>query len=298
MAPSSPGKKKRKKARRGISLPLTITMMVVVAAVLFWRGADYYPLGLDDQAGHPEFRELRPSGDTGYFYGVVGTLLIFTNLLYLARRKLAGRRFGAMRTWLDLHVFTGLVGSVFVVYHASFHARNTANKVTAVSLAVVLFTGIVGRFLYGLIPRPGKYALKDALEDLEEVLPGMTEHVKGAVVAHPVTRTQGDPSLLRTMRTIPRWRAEARARREAVKLVLYNAPALAQMHPDQRTRLHKTAIRDVVDAAAAEVYGVAADALLRSWRPLHRLFAIVMICTVVLHIAVAWYYGYRWIFSE
>lgn len=297
MASSSPGKKK-KKDRRGISLPLTIAVMLVVGAVLFWRGLDYYPLNLNDQASHPDFRELRPSGDTGYFYGVVGTLLIFTNLLYLARRKLAGRRFGSMRTWLDLHVFTGLVGSVFVAYHASFHARNNANKVTAVSLVVVLFTGIVGRFLYALIPRPGKYALKDALEDLEEFLPGMAEHVRGAVAARPVTRIQGDPSLLRTLGTIPRWRREARDRRDAVALVLYNAPALAQMPPAWRKRLRKTAIRDVIDAAGAEVYGVAADALLRSWRPLHRLFAIVMICTVILHIAVAWYYGYRWIFSE
>ena len=36
--------------------------------------------------------------------------------------------------------------------------------------------------------------------------------------------------------------------------------------------------------------------VLRSWRGLHRLFAILMLVTVVVHVWVAWHYGYRWRF--
>ena len=38
-------------------------------------------------------------------------------------------------------------------------------------------------------------------------------------------------------------------------------------------------------------------ALLRSWRGLHRFFALLMLAAVLLHAGVAWYYGYRWIFG-
>jgi hypothetical protein len=38
--------------------------------------------------------------------------------------------------------------------------------------------------------------------------------------------------------------------------------------------------------------------MMRSWRSLHRFLAILLIVSVVLHIGVAWYYGFRWIFDR
>jgi hypothetical protein len=37
---------------------------------------------------------------------------------------------------------------------------------------------------------------------------------------------------------------------------------------------------------------------MRSWRGFHRFAAILMILLVSVHIAVAWVFGYRWIFSS
>ena len=48
-------------------------------------------------------------------------------------------------------------------------------------------------------------------------------------------------------------------------------------------------------AADARASGIAA--LLRSWRAMHRFFALLMLSAVFLHAGVAWYYGYRWIFA-
>ncbi|HET9987228.1 MAG TPA: hypothetical protein VFQ65_01880, partial [Kofleriaceae bacterium] len=63
------------------------------------------------------------------------------------------------------------------------------------------------------------------------------------------------------------------------------------------SREHRRAIADLVKAAAADARASATSALLRSWRGLHRFFALVMLAAVFLHAGVAWYYGYRWIFS-
>ena len=42
----------------------------------------------------------------------------------------------------------------------------------------------------------------------------------------------------------------------------------------------------------------AAAALLRSWRGLHRYAALLMVLLVALHIGIAWYYGFVWVFSD
>jgi hypothetical protein len=46
------------------------------------------------------------------------------------------------------------------------------------------------------------------------------------------------------------------------------------------------------------VRAIAGANLLRSWRGLHRFMALLMILLVILHVTVAWVFGFRWIFSE
>jgi dihydropyrimidine dehydrogenase (NAD+) subunit PreT len=140
-------KKKSQKTRRGISWPVVVAMLVLIVGVLAWRGYDYYLLSLDDRVEHPDYRALRSSGDVGYGYGVAGTFLIFTNLLYLARRRLAKWKMGSVKTWLDVHVFTGLSGALFISFHSTFKARSTMAQVTTLSLLLVVITGLIGRFL-------------------------------------------------------------------------------------------------------------------------------------------------------
>ena len=87
---------------------------------------------------------------------------------------------------------------------------------------------------------------------------------------------------------IPRWRRVSRQRREIVAM-------LAAEHDDAPDT--RRLVRAAQKAAAAEARAPGAAALLRTWRGLHRFFAILMLLAVGLHIGVAWHYGYRWIFS-
>ena len=59
-----------------------------------------------------------------------------------------------MATWLNLHVFTGLVGTVLIMFHSAFQFRTPIALATAGSLGVVVLTGIVG----SLPLRPHAYA--------------------------------------------------------------------------------------------------------------------------------------------
>lgn len=284
----------KSKKRRGISWGVILFLLVLTAVILWWRGHSYYPLSLDDRVEHPEYRTLRSSGHLGYGYGVAGTLLIFANLLYLARRKFARWNMGSMKTWLDLHVFTGLMGAVFVSFHASFKARSTMAEATSASLAVVVITGLIGRFLYALVPGSGTDELKQSLEDADALVPGLGEQLRIVLEEHPVPKVKIG-SVVAAFGAIPTVRRVAADRREAIALLMHNAQAGTDANT---TRALKRLSRRLRKEASKEVRAVAASSILRLWRNLHRFSAILMLLTVIFHIGVAWYYGYRWIWSE
>ena len=90
---------------------LTLLLLAALAAYLYWRGHGYYGTSIEGRFDHPDYRTLRASGPIGHGYGIVGTGLILTNLLYLVRRRLPRLSIGSLRRWLDVHVIAGLVGA-------------------------------------------------------------------------------------------------------------------------------------------------------------------------------------------
>jgi hypothetical protein len=261
-------------------------MLVALAVVLTVRGYDFYHLDLDARIDHPDFRTLRPSGLLGHGYGVAGTLLILTNLLYLLRRLMPRLRVGSMSLWLDLHVFTGLAGAMLITFHSALQLRTPIATTTAVSLAVVVITGVIGRLIVALTRRDGG-RLEETLVALEAEALGAAPAIRTALADLPAFHLDARASLRRVVQAMPRWLRDARARRDAVRHEL-----LAHAGTPRARALGRLA----ADLAADEVRAEAARAVLRSWRSLHRLFALLLLTTVGVHIGVAWHYGYRWIF--
>jgi hypothetical protein len=285
--------------QRRIGLWITVFVLVALASVLTWRGFTFYRLGLAERTLHPDYRALKPSGLVGHGYGMVGTALILTNLLYLVRRRFA--KFiptwaGSMRAWLNLHVFTGLVGSLLVVFHSAFQLRTPIATLTSVSLAIVVVTGIVGLYIYALAPKEGLRPLTERLAEIQPLLPGLVTQVQEFVKRTPLTTLPHDASFTRTIFTIPRWVLEARARRRDMRAAARQdkmVRVLLRTHP----RLARAFITELGQLAAAEADTHAGAALMRTWRSLHRFLAILMLVSVSVHIGVAWFYGFRWIFE-
>lgn len=90
-----------------------------------------------------------------YELGWAGAGSMLAMQVYSIRRRVpALRNCGALRTWLDLHIFLGLQGFVFVAYHSvgiSVGANLAALNFGLVSIVVT--TGIIGRYLHGWVPR-------------------------------------------------------------------------------------------------------------------------------------------------
>jgi hypothetical protein len=264
-------------------------LVTTLAALLLYRGWSFYKLGLEDRTEHPDYRTLRPSGMLGNGYGWVAALLVVMNLMYLVRRRLAGSKLGSMRVWLDIHVFTGLTAAVLVTFHSAFQLRTPVATTSAASLGVVVLTGLIGRFLYALTPAADRQRMRDALDDVEAEWPGHRAELVTAIDELPGPTVPANASLIRSLFAIPRWRRVGRARRDALALILPPASALS--------KAQRVAVRRLLKTAAAEAGSSGMAALLRSWRGLHRFFALLMLAAVLLHAGIAWHYGYRWIFS-
>lgn len=260
--------------------------LIALAAALAYRGWDYYQLSLEDRVVHPDYRRLRPSGVVGNGYGFVATALVVLNLSYLVRRWIGSHRLGAMRIWLDIHVFTGLAAAILVAFHSAFQLRTPIAKTSAASLAVVVLTGLIGRFLHALAPTNPR-RLADALGSLEAVRPGARAAAAAVLDELPAPRLRPDASLARSAWAIPGWRRVAARRRAALRMLAPSRPAGAE----------RAAWRELERAAAADARADGMTALLRSWRGLHRFFALLMLVAVGVHAGIAWHYGYRWIFA-
>jgi hypothetical protein len=284
--------------RPGFALLFTIFILSFLTSGLYLHGRDFYPLGLAERALHPAYRMLNPAGLVGHGYGIVGTGLILTNLLYLVRRRLtrALAWAGSVGAWLDLHAFTGLVGSVLILYHSAFQLRTPIATVTSGSLAIVVVTGLVGFYLHALVPREGLRPLNERLTEIEPLLPGLVKQVREFVKTTPLTTLPADASFLRTIFTIPRWAFQAAKRRRGLRKAARKDKMFRVLERKDK-RLAKEFYTELGLLAASEVDTVVGAALMRSWRSLHGFLAILMIVSVTVHIGVAWYYGFRWIFE-
>jgi dihydropyrimidine dehydrogenase (NAD+) subunit PreT len=277
--------------RRRISfLALALSLVLIAITVgLAYRGWSFYRLSLEDRTLHPDFRTLRPIGNYGNGYGWVAAMLVVLNLSYLIRRRFGSARLGSMKTWLDIHVFTGLLATSLVSFHSAFQLRAPIATVSAASLATVVLTGLLGRFLYALGPGGVRERLSYALDTVEDELPGSRAGLAEGIAQRPAPEVPANASLLRSLWAIPSWLRAARDRREILAMIL----------PPRRTmsRELRRAVAELYAASAVEARASGVTALLRSWRALHRFFALLMLAAVLLHAGVGWYYGYRWIFG-
>lgn len=274
-----------------------VLALLLLCAVLLWYGWDFYWTDVQARVDHEEFRSLSPSGPVGHGYGIMGTALILTNLLYLVRRRLARMHLGSMRLWLDIHVFTGLFGSALVVFHSAFQLRTPIATVTAVSLGVVVLTGLIGRYFYALTPENNRAQLENALVGMDALWPALSVRLAELTEGFHRPVELARPSLLSALTTIPAWLAQARMRRRHI--LEYGKRALASVTLEPHLeKLVRIQLKVVASASTAQVKAHAGGHLLRTWRGLHRFMALLMVVSVTVHIGVAWYFGFRWIFTE
>jgi hypothetical protein len=113
----------------------------------------------------------RPNSTFGYSLGVIGGLLMLSQLVYPLRKRIpAIARFGLMERWLKYHIAAGILGPVLILFHATFKTGSTNATVALYAMLLVVASGIVGRFFYRRVHRgmSGRHlTLADVSTDLQ-----------------------------------------------------------------------------------------------------------------------------------
>jgi hypothetical protein len=99
-------------------------------------------------------QEIPPAYELfGHGIGIIGfILMMMTETLYSLRKRSRSVKWGKMSTWLQTHIFMGLVGPFMVLIHTSWKFNGLAGVTTLLTVIIVV-SGFIGRYIFTRIPR-------------------------------------------------------------------------------------------------------------------------------------------------
>jgi len=282
--------------RTGIGLAILASLMTVLVVVVGLDGWHYYWTPLDVRAYTDLHPLLRPSGTVGHVMGITGLSLMVVMHLYSLRKRVRWMsRLGSINTWLEAHIFCGFFGPVLVTLHTSLKFNGLVS-VAFWSMVIVVASGFVGRYLYVRIPRSirghelGRAELEAKAAELRqrfseiELPAAMAERI-AAFEAASVPVSEDDATWMGLLIGEPR----LRLRLIALSRQLHRVVSDRHLISEQLTLL---AERDLL--LRRIVYLKKTKRLFDLWRVYHKPLAVLMGMIVVVHVGIAWYFGYAY----
>ena len=286
--------KEERRARRRAHVFYLATGLLILGWLML-QGWSYYPLSKAERLASALHEALRPAGPVGHGIGIIATAFMLSNFLYPVRKRtrvLAG--VGQIRSWLDFHMFVGFMSPLVIAFHAAFQSNNQLATGTAAALLIVVLTGIIGRFIYGLVPSAGGKALEIAevtgrWERLRARLQPMLENSDDPALLGRLFESAAQPvrpgSLLRMLATFPASAIGTRARLARARSHFPDKGDYAELRDGylelSRLRMQVTFYQSLKN-------------LLHGWRLFHASLAGFLVIAIAAHIAVSIYLGYVW----
>jgi len=285
------------RVHRRLELGLFILGSLITAALMV-VGWDYYltPLALRDTL--PVHEALKPAGWWGHGIGVVATAVMLLNFLYALRKRFSIlRNAGSIRSWLTFHLFVGFLSPIVIAFHAAFQSNNLLATVTLFALLTVVATGILGRFIWGLVPSTQGHALEQ--NELRALWEGQLERLRGvmgdvrdsatlnALLDFAARQPEKAGSLFGALASIPGERIRITRRLKRARTLF----------PDEaHFRSFAASIRSLSRMRFQLGFYRSLRRLLSAWRAFHVVLAILMVLVIAAHVAYALFLGYGWIF--
>ena len=128
--------------------------------------------------------DLTPAEGLGYWLGITGAVMMLSLLLYPVRKHWkALNSFGSVRLWFNTHMVLGILGPALILAHSGFELRSTNATVAMTMMALVVLSGIVGRYIYSRVHSgmSGKKAeLSELLADADALRKAFGEDMRHA----------------------------------------------------------------------------------------------------------------------
>lgn len=120
----------------------------------------------------------------GHSLGILGfILMLITETLYSLRKRSRRANWGKMSSWLQFHIFTGLVGPYLVLLHTAWKFNGLAGVVLLLT-GVTVISGFIGRYIYTAVPRTADGVAIEAGQ-LEQQIATLGAQLDKWLRAHP-----------------------------------------------------------------------------------------------------------------
>ena len=126
-----------------LKFSLYIISFLLIFYILYIYGS-FYLLDFIERPHHEDYKLLKPGGFISHGLGIIGSLMMLLLLLYSIRKRTnAFGKAGAVSRWLDIHIFFGTVGPLFVILHSTFKLNGIAQAIDYYDLfkGTTLLTG-------------------------------------------------------------------------------------------------------------------------------------------------------------
>lgn len=270
------------------------TMTAIVIAVtlyLIYYGNSYYSTSIEERFYHVNHKMLKPSGPLGHGFGIVGTIMMLVGVFgYQARKYLKSwARLGVLKHWLEFHIFLCVLGPILVLFHTSFKFGGLVS-ISFWSMMAVVFSGVIGRFIYLQIPRTIQ-GRELSLSEIHELKGNLTEKIKLEMdfegmdeILASTSREKREGNLM--VQYIADWKYKSKIRRQLIDSGIRDKKLQGVM----QLVSHELTITRRIERLQVMLK------LFKYWHVIHLPFAIVMLVIMVIHVAVTLALGYRWIF--
>ena len=272
-------------------------------------GFDYYALGSADRPFSPKYAALRPSGTVGLKLGWLGVFMFLVIFLYPLRKHWSWlMKKGNSRHWLDYHVILCIAAPFVIAFHSSFKFRGFAGMAFWIMFAVSV-SGVIGRYLYGQIPRNLKAAeiTQKELQEFHQQLAGqlkqqrlVSEHDLRALLTLPSRERVQQLSMVTALGymfalDIARALRVAKLRRHALSF----GEKLTTLGGFLKTSNHDVEKAVGVareDAALSKriLFLKRSEQVFHLWHVVHRPFSYTFALLALFHIGLEVAMGFRW----
>jgi hypothetical protein len=274
---------------------------ISVVVLLSINGYTYYSTPVEERFFEEGHKMLKPGGTLGHGLGILGTfMMIFGVTIYMVRKR--ARMFfnwGYLKHWLEFHIFLCTVGPLLVLYHTSFKFGGIV-AVSFWSMAAVVFSGVIGRFIYVQIPRTIQGKELD-IKQLNEMSSDISNRISREIsVGEKITAKIDHLSDLNRYKHITLGNSIAYIISDFWGL---KHTLLALKKEMRQLHLPKMKVKEILSLTKSKLLLTRRIALLRTmqklfkyWHIVHLPFAITMFVIMLVHVAVTIIFGYKWIF--
>ena len=224
---------------------------------------------------------LKPTGLIGHGIGIVGSVLMVIGVFgYMARKRFRSlSRLGVLKYWLEFHIFLCSLGPTLVLFHTAFKFGGIVS-IAFWSMIAVVASGVIGRYIYIQIPRTieGRALSLQEVQNMKTDISNVLEEkykLNPQTIQLFLNFTPTDKST--TVSTLDK----------ALKSNNLTKPdriSILKMVKNERKLSRRISRLEVMKK------------WFKYWHVAHMPFALIMLAIVIVHVVVAFTFGYKWIF--